>query len=258
VSGVESKVRISRHLINIERDLEQSVQRVGRALRNMRELSVSGLPSSTPGNGDPGGGQSGAPTSSVDSKAAAIESDKAARALTDLVMAISDTADVASDVVEDFTGQRPIAPSSFIQPAPLVFHAFRCARLLVHLEVPESWRPARGWNAWSEPVMNVWKLTQAWGWLPHEPASSVHKREDLAVDLTGLWCRSCLRDGVRRHRHRHYEMCKWCKDFVAREGFIPPFELVHDHNNDKRITEEMVVPYRQAWRAAEARKGVKR
>lgn len=250
------EVVVSPRLVEIEALLDQSVQRVGRAVRNMRELAVSGLPTSTPGNGSPGGG--GGRTITVDGEKIPVtategmvleaEPDEAQRRLSELVDNISQSAVAATSVVEQFTGQQPIMPAVFVQPMPLLVHSYRCARLLVGLDVPERWRPAGGWAVWADPVDRVWQLTQSWGWVPSEPTPSV-QRELLATDLTGQWCRSCLRAGAREPRDRNNEMCTWCRKFEQLEGFVPPIELVQARADNKTITEQMVIPYRQAHRA---------
>lgn len=252
-----SRVVVSPMLVEIEALLDQSVQRVGRSVKNMRELAVDGLPASTPGNGSPGGGKGGGrtltidmelvPVSTVEASALAGERDLASMALTELVHNISASAVVAAAVVEQFTGQRPIMPTSFVQPMPLLVHAYRCARLLVGLDVPERWSPAGGWSRWDRPVKRVWQLTQAWGWIPSEPSPSM-QRDLLATDLTGQWCRSCLRAGAREPRDRAAELCTWCRKFEQLEGFVPPLEIVQARADNQRITEAMVVPYRQQHR----------
>lgn len=248
-------VTVNPKLVEIEALLDESVQRVGRAVRNMRELAVSGLPTSTPGNGSPGGGKGGGrsltidmeivPVSSVEAAALAGEPDTAARMLVELTSEAGAASSWASNVVEQFTRERPIDPA--FSTSTLVVHAYRCARVLVHLDVPESWSPTGGWNTWTRPARRVWQLTQAWGWVPSEPTPS-QQRELLAVDLTGQWCRSCLRAGAREHRDRNNEMCTWCRKFDQAEGFTPPLELVKARADNQRITEAMVLPYRQAHR----------
>lgn len=261
----ETKVRLPHELVEIEALLDESSKRVGRAVRNMKELAVSGLPTSTPGNGSPGGGKGGSsrtiavedavehtvdrvPVTSVEAMVMAGESDVAQRALAQLVVEIGDAAHLGSDVVEQFMGQRPIGPEPFAQPLQLVMHTFRCSRLLVGLDVSDRWSPVGGWDRWHRPVRRVWQLTKSWGFVPTEPGVTV-QRELLASDLTGRWCRSCLRAGVREERDRNSEFCTWCRKFEQLEGFIPPFDLVHARSNDQRITEAMIVPYRQAHRA---------
>lgn len=253
----ETKVRLSRELVEIEALLDQSAQRVGRAVRNMKELAVSGLPTSTPGNGSPGGGKGGGrsltidtervPVSSVEASALAGEPDEASKRLVELGERAHLAAWSGSVIVENFTFERPVFPSLNSSALHFVVYSFRCARLLVQLDVPERWRPPRGWSSWKKPVERVWQLTQSWGWVPAEPTASA-QRELLATDLTGQWCRSCLRVGAREPRHRNNERCSWCQNFFAVEGFDPPLELAQAHTDSERITEAMVIPYRKAHR----------
>lgn len=251
-------------LVEIEALLDESVQRVGRAVSNMRELAVSGLPSSTPGNGSPGGGKGGGrsltidmeivPVSSVEASALAGEPDTARRMLAELTVEVDRAANAAASTVFEFTSSSPIWPASNATPIQMVVFSYSCARVLVHLDVPDRWSPSGGWGRWEHPVRRVWQLTQSWGWVPAEPTPS-QQRELMATDLTGQWCRSCLRAGARESRDRNNEMCTWCRKFEQAEGFAPPLELVKARADNQRITEAMVIPYRQAHRDRMKRAG---
>lgn len=53
------------------------------------------------------------------------------------------------------------------------------------------------------------------------------------------WCRSCLRIAKCSPRHRG-DLCRWCYDFTKSTGQQPPIELVRDHHEGRRITDERV------------------
>lgn len=258
------KVRLPRELVEIEALLDESSKRVGRAVRNMKELAVSGLPTSTPGNGSPGGGKGGAgrtisvpdamthtidrvPVTSVEAMVMEGEPDFAERAFVELGIVVRQAAVMASAVVEDFTGRAPVSPDLSSGLMRLVVYSFGCSGVLVHLDVPERWRPDGGWSRWERPVRRIWQLTQTWGFVPAEPKAGV-QRELLATDLTGQWCRSCLRVGVRDPRDRTSEFCRWCRKFDQLEGFLPPVDLLQVRADGQRITEAMVEPHRHAHR----------
>jgi len=254
----ETKVRLPRELVEIEALLDESSKRVGRAVKNMKELAVSGLPTSTPGNGSPGGGKGGGgrtitvagekvPVTATEGMVLEPELDHAQRALVELGEVVREAAIAASTVIEDFTGSRPVSPDMASGLMRLAVYSFGCAAVLVHLDVPQDWRPAGGWSQWRKPVERIWQLTSSWGFVPAEPKAGT-QRELLATDLTGQWCRSCLRVGVRDPRDRTSEFCRWCRKFEQLEGFVPPIELVQARADSLRISEQMVEPYRQAHR----------
>ena len=261
-------MRQSKHLIEIHTMLHESTQKVGRAVRNMNELSVSGLPASTPGNGSPGGGKGASsrtmpvtvsrgvvdrvPVTSVEAMALGGSTDEATLALDQLARAARWCATDAASAVERTLGQRPVEPSGAVTPMQLVVQAYRCAVVLVDLDQVQV--PGAAVDRWYKPTRRVWELCNRWGFSPSRPTSSVDTRELLAVDLTEMWCRSCLRVGERAPRHRG-ELCRWCESFKAAEGFLPPVELVEAHADGRRISEAMIAPHRQAHRDRQARKG---
>lgn len=260
----EVKVRVSRQLVDVQSLLGESVLLVGQAVRNLQGWSVSGLPSSTPGNGSPGGGKGGGrtmkvdgervPVTSVEASVLEAEPDVALDMLAELAAQAVRAAQAGSDVLEQFSGDRPLAPDVDASTMQFVVHGFRCARLLVELfEVPDGWSPVGGWPRWSRPSRRVWELTQRYGHPPAEPkkGTTTDKRALLAVDLTGNWCVSCLRAGKREPRDRHdhnSEFCSWCRKFTSAEGFVPPMEICQARADGKRITEPMIAPHRQAYR----------
>jgi hypothetical protein len=64
----------------------------------------------------------------------------------------------------------------------------------------------------------------------------------LAVDQSGMWCRSCLRAGGREPRSDRYaeQVCRWCGDFHAEQGWWPTIDLLEARHSGKRITEQMI------------------
>jgi hypothetical protein len=261
-------MRQSKHLIEIHTMLHESTQLVGRAVSNMNELGVSGLPSSTPGNGSPGGGKGASsrtmpvvvaggwvdrvPVTSVEALAIGGARDEATLASDQLARAARFCATDAADVVERVLGQRPVMPAESASPMQLVVQAYRCAVVLVQLEGEEVSSSTVG--RWYKPTRRVWELCSRWGFSPTMERSSADARELLAVDLTEMWCRSCLRVGERAPRDRG-DLCRWCRTFHGVEGFLPPVDLVEAHADGRRITEAMIAPHRQAHQARVARKG---
>ncbi len=260
-------MRHPKQLIEIHTMLHESTQRVGRAVLNMRELGVSGLPGSTPGNGSPGGGKGAStrtipvrvsegvvdrvPVTSVEALALDGVSDEATVASGLLLRHARWCALAASDEIERSTGQRPVSPGEDAGPLRLVVHAYRCSLVLVDAE-PMATAPSQ-WSAWYSSTRRVWDLCNRWGFSPSRPSTSSDVRELLAVDLTEMWCRSCLRVGERAPRDRG-ELCRWCRSFHGAEGFLPPVELVEAHADGRRITEQMIIPFRQAHRARQTAK----
>lgn len=53
------------------------------------------------------------------------------------------------------------------------------------------------------------------------------------------WCSSCLRIGKCSPRHRG-DRCRWCYDFGSAYKREPPIELVRDHHEGRRISEERI------------------
>lgn len=53
------------------------------------------------------------------------------------------------------------------------------------------------------------------------------------------WCSSCLRIGKCSPRHRG-DRCRWCYDFQTAYHREPPIELVRDHHEGRRISEERI------------------
>jgi hypothetical protein len=192
------------------------------------------------------------PVTAVEAMVLAGGEDEPSRDHRQLIRSSTLVAREASNVVEQLCGRRPVAPSTGATPLQLLVHAYQWSVFLVREEVPGT--PVGGWRWWYDPTRRAWELTRRWGFTPSRPTSTVEMKEQLAADLTEMWCRSCLRVGERAPRHRG-ELCRWCGAFEAAEGFLPPVDLVEAHADGRRITDAMIVPHRQAHRARTARKG---
>ncbi len=263
--------RVPVELVEIQKMLHDVVQLAGRATVRVLELRGQGWSGSTPGNGSPGGGKGASsrtirvpagdgvidrvPVSSVEAAVLDGGVDEAARGFVQLCELSVRAGQRGSLVVLDAFGQFPIEPSlDPVVPLRWSVHSFRCARLLVEAEW--SGRPAGGWRRWVDDVTSLWNVTQRWAPDPTRPKTAVD-RSALAVDLTEMWCRSCLRVGERSPRHRG-ELCRWCYQFQAGEGFLVPVDIVEAHAAGRKVTEQMIAPHRQAHRDRIARKGQRR
>lgn len=259
-----SRPTVNEKLIEFESMLHASVQRVGRAIRNL-EQEMGGFSPRTPASGTPGGGKGGGPTvfikdprdaddegehvptTSVEMQALFGSRDHAGAKLAELRLA-------AVDVVH---GLGRACTSAGVDPGPnfdsvvttwrIVLLAYARARRL------QTFGPGDRPEVWSalddidRNVDRVYKLCQAWGYEPGEPVVSKDRAELLAVDLTDQWCTSHLRVGDKRNRDRG-ELCQWCRKFRDVEGFVPPVELVRIHVDDRRVYDHQIAPFRQAHR----------
>ena len=77
-------------------------------------------------------------------------------------------------------------------------------------------------------IAELHRTVMTWSTNP-KPATHPSMRDQLADDLTGMWCTSCLRIGVKNPRRRE-ERCGWCDDFKRKFGFMPPPELLEMHS----------------------------
>lgn len=245
----------SRELHEIETLLDACVRSMGRTLRNVVELAESGLPSSTPGNGSPGGGKGGGrtvvidderyPTTSVEAAVLDPVLDTPSVVRDQLLAELVRGEQLSAEAMMRWFGKGPLRPAAGANAVQLVTQQMRCARLLVSQDA--STRP----RAWMESVVRLHGICSTWGF---DPAVPVKPREldVLAVDNTERWCRSCLRVGTRSPRdtsHPGSEMCQWCRKFVLAEGFVPPASIVAARFDPPyRVTEAMIVPFRQAHR----------
>lgn len=84
-------------------------------------------------------------------------------------------------------------------------------------------------------------ITDRWGWAQAgEVYHSVAPRYAGQVPTTDVrWCVSCARTNYAEHVHRG-DLCRWCYDFKAAEGTLPPVDLLDARQRGQRITAAMV------------------
>lgn len=274
-----------RLLTNVESMLHHSVQRVGRAVRNLHQ-EIGGYPSSTPGSGSPGGGKGGGPTvhiedpddpvtthhvdderrpfsiTTIDAHVPITGPELAAlgfagqdEALADLDRLQRAARLAAYDLgfAAWHAGLAPLADLNLIAADRLVVLAYSYARLLQSVDVRRHWTdevlaPIR----WAEPeVERVHSLTQRWGYEPSAPRPlPKDRRELLAIDLTERWCTSHLRIGVKRERGTG-ELCWWCHRHgpaMVATWVAPPVELVELHVDNGKVYAHELEPFIKAER----------
>lgn len=284
-------MKVEQQLIEYEAMLHESVHRVGRAVRNMRQ-EMGGFSSTTPGNGSPGGGKGGRPGRSIDDPNdhhVRVPQDPAVRAewassrrplptaievpVTSVESQVLFGRDDAADDLDRLhrsasrlvSGLASMLRSVDRDPGPdfadravvgadrLLVLAYARLRRLLDPAPPADLRAGVARAELERPMSTVFALCQTWGYDTHRPVVTKDRAELLAVDLTGLWCRSHLRVGERRERSRG-ELCKWCRDFEALEGFMPPVDLVRIHVEFGKVRDDQRRPYRQAHRDRQRRK----
>jgi hypothetical protein len=78
---------------------------------------------------------------------------------------------------------------------------------------------------------------------PHRPSSDVKKQTTEPKREPSKWCTIHLRIGAFHPISDRYptdEVCRWCGDFRAAEGYEPSRDLLEAHDAGKRITQAMV------------------
>lgn len=264
-------MRVTEQLIEYEAMLHESVRRVGRVVRNMRQ-EMGGFASCTPGSGSPGGGKGGRPVVSiadprdpvdpdgVDVPVTSVESqalfgrDDAAEDLLRLHRAAGGVADGAAALLVVDLGEDPgpeWSDVSRVGADRLLVLGY--ARVLRLRDGQFNLVSRRVHDHLERPVAEVFHLCQSWGYDTKTPTVRKDRAELLAVDLTEMWCTSHLRVGEKRPRDRG-ELCQWCRKFEYTEGFVPPRELVRLHVEQRRVYDHQVAPFRQAHRDRQKRK----
>lgn len=235
-------------LIEFESMLHASVQRVGRAVRNLHQ-EQGGYSSTTPGNGSPGAGKGGGPTVAIDrpdgeagrlpqdasvraeweqrrrqpdevdhvpitspeSQALGFAGrDRASEALAELERQAHLAALGAMAALERIGGTCPGRHGQRIGPDRLVVLAYVRVLAVQKLHPSDELLDRTGaLGDLVDSVPRVFDLVQRWGYDPSEPNGPRSRSELLAVDLTERLCTSHLRIGVRRERVRG-ELCDWC------------------------------------------------
>jgi len=235
-------------LIEFESMLHASVQRAGRAVRNLHQ-EQGGYSSTTPGNGSPGAGKGGGPTVAIDrprSEPGRLPQDAEVREeweqrrrqpdAVDHVPITSPEAqalgfagrDRACEALAELERQAHLAAlggmaalerlgrtcpgrhGQRIGSDRLIVLAY--ARVLAVRKLHPSNEQLANTGALGDlvdSVPRVFDLVQRWGYDPAEPTAPKSRSEILAVDLTERLCTSHLRIGVRRDRVRG-ELCDWC------------------------------------------------
>jgi len=233
-------------VIKWEALLHDTMQHAGQAQRNLEALTP-GHPTTSPGNGGPGGGGSGDSIVHRLVESRAFDRDHIIRKLADLQRAGGLATVLGGQLVLALTRQQPVWPRASFNIVPYVAYAYRCVIVAKdHLEHDPDWAgrytPRR---QMTEACVDLWTITTAWSSPATQRMESPATAELLAVDLTEMYCRSCLRIGWHQARHRG-ELCRWCYNFHITEGFMPPRRLIIMHNEQRRITEKDIAPLRQA------------
>ncbi len=235
-------------LIEFESMLHESVQRVGRAVRNLRQ-EQGGYSSTTPGNGSPGAGKGGGPTVAIDRPGsepgrlpqdAAVRSewerrrrqpdavdhvpitspesqalgfagrDRASEALVELERQAHLAALGAALALDQLGHTCPGRHGQRVGPDRLVVLAYARVVAVRRLDPTDDQLAATSaLVGLVSPVPRVFDIVQRWGYTVAEATAPKGREDVLAVDLTGRWCTSHLRIGDRRERARG-ELCFWC------------------------------------------------
>jgi len=256
--------------------LDRARTRIGRTLANLDELADAGFGATTQMSGSPGGGRSSGRTIVIDTERIPVSGveaavlaghgpDECARATSELRTAAAAAVGHANDAVAHVVGMRPADPAPGTYNA--VAHAWRCALLLQAGALDGRWELAGGrwlWGGWLTDVRHIERICDRWGFVPGKPvqaatrAHSAQSGDDgLAVDLTELWCRSCLTHGHRTPRSERYAtvgLCRHCGDFTATEGFHPTGDIVDAWSSGRRLTTVVVEAARLEHRRARKRR----
>lgn len=217
-----------RQLVIIEHQTLDITHHLGRALHNTHQSMQDGYPTRSPGDGNPGGGSITATS----------------RPPRHALLTRPDPARIANDDIHDYTTrstnhanhatltilQHPIFPCA---PHPInqAVHTHRIARLLGLID-PTRLHPL---DTWLTDTNHLHRTILRWAWTTHTPART---SEQLATDLTDMWCRRCLTAGIRQPRHRG-DLCRFCYDWQRTWRQLPPHHILTAHADGRRITTDM-------------------
>lgn len=217
-----------RQLTIIEHQTLDITHHIGRALHNTHQSMQDGYPTRSPGDGNPGGGSITA-TSQPPRHA---------------LLTRPDPARIANDDIHDYTTrcanhadhatltilQHPIITCA---PHPInqAVHTHRIARL-AGLVNPTRLHPL---DTWLTDTNHLHRTILRWAWTTHTPTRT---SEQLATDLTDMWCRRCLTAGIRQPRHRG-DLCRFCYDWQRTWRQLPPHHILTAHADGRRITTDM-------------------
>lgn len=271
-------------LIEFESMLHASTQRVGRAVRNMRQ-EMGGFSSTTPGNGSPGGGKGGRSTATLEEEPGALLDpalddvdpdgidvpctsverqalglagrDIAADRLVELDRQARRSADGLGRVLRRL-GLPMLAPTDAVQaPDRMVVLAYsRVVRARRVVDTVPRADLGRVVDDVAPAVVAVFHLCQTWGYDPKRPIVRQDRADLLAVDLTERWCTSHLRIGVKRDRSRG-ELCDWCYrhgPLLVPSWNAPPRELVQLREDQGKVYAHQIDPLIRAERDRQRRK----
>lgn len=257
-------------LIEYESMLHVSVQRVGRAVRNMRQ-EMGGYGSRTPGSGEPGSGKNSRPTVHISDRG--DENDQGDRVpitavemqalgFTELDAAAQSLEQLRRSALAVVFGLGRAAVASGVDlgvavdqvtptPGRLVVFAYARVRRLQQVEVfTDPDRTLDQLRMIDGDVEAVYHRCQNWGYVPGRPRVPKARADLLAVDLTERWCTSHLRLGVKRPRSRG-ELCDWCYrtgPLLVPTWDAPPLALVRLHVDHGKVYAHQVDPFLQAER----------
>ncbi len=217
--------------------------RYGTTVRRLTTEVTPGFPAHTPASGEPGGGSSG-PGNSRTERLAGLPHPE----LDDLHDALWLPYTIATYAERTARGL-PVVLADIPPGSPrATLRKLVWSRWLIRqlIEQPEHQVSLRHLKRLHPAICDLDRIVTRWGYTPHRPSPVVDARL-LADDPTGELCRSCLRVGRRETRHRG-DLCRWCYDFERSEGFPVPPPIIEARGNYDPITENMVVPHRQAHR----------
>lgn len=279
-----SSRRTIEELTAVQSMLRQCALKVARAEANLRQ-EMAGFPSTTPGNGSPGGGKGGGPTvrihdaadpvtthhtefvehpdGTVERRPFSITSTDAAVPVTSVerqvLFAPPDNA--AADLrqlhatVMAFADR--VATVADLEGLPVDYHRRPGDRLTTMLvrafgavtELLQLDPPTTHLVGCRSTVNRIYNIVHRWSYTPDRPAVHKDVAELLAVDLTEQWCTSHLRLGVKRQRYRG-ELCQWC---VRTVGLVPtwqapPLELVRIHVEQGKVYKHQFEKFERAER----------
>lgn len=216
---------VEQRVVELEEMLHEAVARIFPAVRNLRELSP-GFPSSTPGNGSPGGGKGG-------SRMMEITGDD-----------IGLTGDAAGDVID-------LIPVTSVEASVLEGHGVAADPAVAALaEIERLTRQLR------RPVERLATLTAQWGYpnageftadrarvaKPSESEANVRKwcAHHARVQLSEPSKHVIPLDGVPT------PLCDWCNTFRLQRGDLPMLQLLVWKSEGRRITAAVIEQARQA------------
>lgn len=238
-------------LVECRTMLDTILARYSLAVRQLNQ-ALPGFPSTTPGAGNVGGGT--APTGSIVERLA--DTDTPDRALTDLTIILGLPEQVRWHATRSARGiplSTQIAAKIPSHPRYTLKHLHVARFLIDHMIAVDHEPPFVKLQLLHETIDSLHRLTTTWGREPTVPARDRKQAAELPDDLTGLWCRSCLRVGSRSPRYRG-DLDRWCYEFQSAEGFLPPASILEARRDGRKITDQMVAPHRKAHRDKKKRR----